>query len=236
MQDITVRFIDGPLRGQTTVIEVGRIVIGRQPGAGGLELKGADTSVSRAHAELVEQDGKIVVRNQSPNGTTVNGKLVIDEAPIESGAVVDIGNQFVLELSWTSFGAETIVHSEAPADAALKQGPLSSPIVRTVIVVYLVGMAAVGLWFGVFAGDDVVADDWPALIAAYENYQTEDVPQDVWAARAAQAERLVRELRELKKQGRRPEIERICRELTHIDRDADSPLYKYGLRNCLQGR
>jgi hypothetical protein len=43
---------------------------------------------------------------------------------------------------------------------------------------------------------------------------------------------LVRELRALKTRGRGYEAEKICRELMSLDRDIDSPLYRYGAR-CL---
>jgi hypothetical protein len=235
MQDITVRFTDGPLRGQKMVVEVGEVAIGRLPGKGGIELKGADTSVSRVHAELVEQDGNIVLRNLSPNGTSVNGKLIIDETKLESGAAVEIGNRFRFELTWQSFGAETVRTVRPGKDAALKKGPLSSPIVRAVLGVYLAGMFAVAVWFAIASGDGIVGDDWPALLTAYQAWQTKDIADEMWRAREARGELLVRELRALRTQGRRNNTQAICRELMSIDSEIDSPLYRYGAR-CLASR
>lgn len=236
MKDVTLTFTAGPLRGESSVIEVGHVVIGRQPGQGGVELKGAETSISRAHAELVEVDGKVVLRNLSPNGTTVNGKLILDEAELETGAILRIGSQFELRLEWWSAAAETIVKQSSKKDKSKeKSGPLASPIVRALLVVYLGGIAAVGIWFGVFAGDEGVADDWPGLVAAYRDYQTDEFAADEWERREREGQILVRELKALRTRGMTGNIEVICRELMNIDGDTDSPLYRYGMQ-CLTSR
>lgn len=236
MQDITVRFLDGPLRGGKLQREVGDVAIGRQPpGDGDIELKGANTSVSREHARLVENDGSIVLRNLSPNGTTVNGKLVVDEVEIKSGAVIEIGDQFRFDVSWQSFGAEVREpKKKAKKAGTAKKGPLSSPVVRAVLVVYLGGLLVLGLWFAVAGDEGSVADDWPELLASYEAWQDPEVGGDEWAEREARAQLLVRELRALKTQGR-GRTSALCRELMSIDGDVASPLYRYGAR-CLADR
>jgi hypothetical protein len=234
MQDVTITFTSGPMRDRKLEFEVGHVLIGRLPGAGGLELKGADTSVSRTHAELVEVDGDIELRNLSPNGTKVDGKLIIDAVRLKPGAKLAVGNAHAFEITWTSFQSEsTVVSGEKDSKADKSKGPLSSPIVRAVIGVYLLGIIVVAIWLGVLAGgDDIAADDWPGLEAAYLAYESSGLSEDERDQRLARAETLVRDLRALRTQGTYQGRDRICRELMRIDRDSQSPLYRYGA-HCL---
>jgi hypothetical protein len=63
--------------------------IGRDPGCG---LRLSDDSVSRAHAELRRADGSWLLRDLgSMNGTWINGRRVIGEAPVHPGDVVLFG-------------------------------------------------------------------------------------------------------------------------------------------------
>ncbi|HNP34703.1 MAG TPA: FHA domain-containing protein [Woeseiaceae bacterium] len=235
MQDVFLKFLDGPMRGQEIEVEVGSVIIGRQPGASGVELKGADVSVSRQHAGLHERDGNIFLSNRSPNGTSVNGKLVLDEVQLKSGAIVEIADQCRFAVSWKTFAAEATRKVRVEKSDALKKGPLSSPVVRTVIGVYLLGMLVVGLWLAHSAGDKGVADDWPELLIEYQAYRPDSVDDSDWQQREERGAILVRELRALKTRGRGYDAESICRELMSLDRDSESPVYRYGAR-CLASR
>ena len=236
MQDVTVRCTAGPMKGFVGEFEVGQLIIGRQPGARGLELKGAGGSVSRQHVELIDKDGIVILRNLSPNGTTVGGKLIVDEVQVRSGATIEIGGKFRLDLEWQTFGAETIVRKNTVSTPVAKQGPLASPVVRAVIGVYMAGMGAVGIWFAL-AGDDslVAADEWPAIEAAYQIYAPEVMDESEHSARMARAEFLVSKLRIQRTQRKTDDVDRICRELMSLDGDAQSPLFQYGAR-CLAAR
>lgn len=236
MQDVTIMFTSGPMRERRFEFEVGRVVIGRLPGGGGLELKGADTSVSREHAVLEEADGDIELCNLSPNGTTVDGKLVLDRIKVMPGAKVSIGDQHAFELNWTSF--ETRIDDVAAKKAAksAKKGPLSSPIVRAVLGVYLAGIIGVALWLGVFSDAEAIAgDDWPGLEAAYLAYEPAGLTDEERQLRMERARTLVRELRALRTQGIEQDSSTICREMMRIDRDSQSPFYLYGAQ-CLGGQ
>lgn len=233
MQDVTVMFTSGPMRERRFEFEVGRVVIGRLPGDGGLELKGADTSVSREHAVLEEADGDIELCNLSPNGTTVNGKLVLDRVKVLPGAKVSIGDQHAFELAWTSFETRIDDAVARKAAKATKKGPLSSPVVRVVLGVYLAGIVGVALWLGVFAdADAIAADDWPGLESAYQAYGPADLTEEERESRLVRARTLVRELRALRTQGIEQGTGSICREMMRIDRDSQSPFYLYGAK-CL---
>ena len=234
MQDVTITFTDGPLRGRTYEFEVGHIQIGRLPGNAGLELKGADTSVSRVHAELRERDGQIEVKNASPNGTMVNGKLILESVIIRPDAELKIGANHPFTVNWTTFedyarADKTVEIKAVPA----AQGPMSSPIVRAVLGVYVLGMVVVGVWLMLSDdGGGAVADDWPTLMAAYSDFDVADMGDELRQSRTAKAESLVRELRLQEIQGYGRDAGTICRDLMSIDGDARSPVYQYGAR-CL---
>lgn len=62
------------------------VVVGRQAG---LLLAGASTNMSRYHAELVERDGQLIVRDLgSKNGTFVNRSRIESEASVEAGDIL----------------------------------------------------------------------------------------------------------------------------------------------------
>ena len=235
MQDVTITFTGGLLKGRIFDFEVGRVPIGRAPGEGGLELKGADASVSRLHAELVEDGGDILLNNRSSNGTTVDGKMVLDSTQLESGALIEIGDMHPFTVHWSSVGVTQVI---APSGRAKKKaapgkpGPLSSPIVRAVIGVYLIGLIGLGVWLRLDSAGDATGDDWPALAAEYADYRGAGQGDDTRQARAARAEALVRQLRAMRIQGIGDRAQPLCRELMSLDGDPKSPLFQYGAR-CL---
>jgi hypothetical protein len=186
------------------------------------------------HAELLEDGGGVKLKNKSPNGTIVNDEVVLGVESIQPGAVVSIGPRHPFTVSWKSFRNYTPEdEQEDKQEKTESQGPLSSPIVRAVIAIYLVGILAFAVWLSISDSDDSVAnDDWPTLSAAYANYRADNLGDDAREERAARAEDLVRELRVMKTQGLVVDAERICREMMSIDKDPKSPLYQYGVR-CL---
>jgi hypothetical protein len=232
MQDVTITFTDGLLKGRNFDFEVGRVPIGRLPGPGGLELKGADASVSRLHAELVERGADIELKNLSPNGTYVDGKLVLDTALVHSGALVEIGDDHPFKVHWSSVGATQAIATKAAKKAPTKRatGPLASPVIRAVIGVYLLGIIGVAIWLKLDSSAGATSDEWPALAASYDGYEVANA--DAKPARAARAEELVRKLRVAKIRGAQRDVESICRELMSVDGDVKSPLFQYGAR-CL---
>jgi pSer/pThr/pTyr-binding forkhead associated (FHA) protein len=236
MQDVTITFTAGPMKDGEFEFEVGNLPIGRQPGPNGLELMHADQSVSRVHAELVEHEGQITLQNHSPNGTTVAGKLVLDTVPIRPGTKVQVGNSHVFEVSWTSFTAsQRDKGKDKKGQNVASQGLLASPLVRSVIGVYLLGMVVLVIWLSISGGDRKVTDDWPQLAKAYAAYQPEGVSAETLSENAARAEILVHELRVFKTQGQRNNVRQLCREIMSIDQDINSPLFRYGAR-CLGSR
>lgn len=236
MKDVTIHVKAGALRGRSFECEVGRVVIGRQPPEGGFQLQGSDTSVSRVHAELVEDGPDIVLKNLSPNGSRVNGEVILESVVLQPQDEIGIGNQYVFVLDWATFTAAATDQkkdTEADKESLLTTGPLASPIVRAVLVVYLLGIVGVAGYF-IFTGGEpaVAADVWPDLELAYTDYLQGSVPSEQAAERLRIAGNLVREVRSLKTRGLYREIQPMCRELMRLDEDTRSPVYRYGA-SCL---
>ena len=229
MQDVTITFIAGPMTGSEAEFEVGEVLIGRMPGTGGLELKHASGSVSRVHAELVENNGELSLKNHSPNGTTVEGKLTLDVVAIHPGAEIQVGDNHTFQVNWVSFNPRS--HDGKKDDksqAPQKPGVLASPVVRSVIGVYMLGMVALAVWEADSGSGNVIGNDWPRLEEAYASYHPEGVSPDVLAQRVIRAQTLVGKLRVFETLGRRDDAQTICREIMSLDSDIQSPLFQYG--------
>lgn len=234
MQDVTITFTRGPMSGNAIEFEVGELNIGRQPGHDGLELKNAETAVSRIHAVLEELDGKITLHNRSSHGTQIDGKSIFDSVELEPGAEVSIGANHDFRVEWTSFtGSNKPEDGPEPEKSPAAPGPLASPVIRAVIVVYLLAMVGVAVWVsGARNKGGVAADDWPELQAAYEAYATETQSAKLHAERMARAEVLLREVRTLKTRGMHEAVAPVCREIMGLDKEVASPLFQYGAE-CL---
>jgi pSer/pThr/pTyr-binding forkhead associated (FHA) protein len=87
--------LSGVLIGRKFVLSQDKYVIGRGPGA---EIDTRDDMVSRSHAELFKQNGRVIIRDlKSHNGIYVNN-CKIDQWTLKDGDVVRMGNtlfQFV---------------------------------------------------------------------------------------------------------------------------------------------
>lgn len=236
MQDVTITFTRGTSTGNPLKFELGEVFIGTQPGPRGLLLKNANhKEVSRLHARLQDSEGVVELYNLSISGTRVDGKLVQGSIKLNPGAKIAIGANHVFLIEWESFvrvnKAETADGQERRT--AAPAGPLASPIVRSVIAVYLLSMVGLMYWLSsTNTGTGVAADDWPQLRNGYEAFQPGTISPELRNQRLARAELLVRELRALKTQKNAEDIEPVCRQIMAVDSDIHSPLFQYGA-GCL---
>jgi hypothetical protein len=231
MQDVKVTFISGPQKGQVQEFEVGDVVIGRLPGARGLELQSADADVSRQHARLAEKEGGVELYNLSPNGTLVGGKIILDSVALEPGTEVAIGANHSFVLDWAVFATGSV--NEANQAAKTKSpGALASPVIRAVLVVYLLGMVAMVFWLSSSDEQALSADEWPQLVAAYEGYESPGLTEELRAERLARVEELMYEAQALQIRGLDKHLGPICREIMGVDNNVRSPLFQYGAK-CL---
>ena len=82
--------LSGPLDGKTWPFER-EITIGRDDAVAGACIT-LDRYISRRHAQVREDDGRLVLADlESRNGTKVNGELVSGDAAIEIGAPFMVG-------------------------------------------------------------------------------------------------------------------------------------------------
>jgi len=241
MQDLRIDFTDGPMAGESKRFDLGAVALGREPiaesGQVVLTLRGADASVSRNHVVIVDNHGQVLLRNLSGNGTTVDGKLVLEEQLLKPGSIIRVGNSHEFTTDWQLVGtAQTLANQDAKKDNTPKvasQGMLGSPIVRALLAVYLLGIVAVAVWMslrGEFATE--IRDEWPTLSAAYEDYQPDGLTAPEKLRRTAIAESIIIRLRVHKSNERNASVQRLCRELMRLDADIQSPLYRYGAQ-CL---
>jgi hypothetical protein len=78
----------GPLKGEVFYLESFPVSIGRDPGC---DLFLNNMTVSREHAAIERDDGRIIVHDQeSLNGTWVDGKIV-EKAELYEGSLLQIG-------------------------------------------------------------------------------------------------------------------------------------------------
>lgn len=238
MQDVLIRFKKGSMAGQIFQHTVGELAVGREPrpesGQESLVLVGADDAVSRTHMLLQDKNGEMTVRNLGANGTKVNGKLVTESAKIESGAVIAIGKHHEFSVSWQLVGGRKKKDQKAAAtESVASSGLLGSPMVRAILGFYLLAMVAVAAYLSIAGGNNSKHDDeWPALSAAYEEYQPSELTADEKNARAEKAKAALIQLRVLRTNDMEDDIKLLCRKLMHIDSDINSPIYQYGAK-CL---
>ncbi len=242
MHSVTLVFTRGPMEGERAEYDLGALTFGREPspqesGQVTMVLKGAESSISRNHATLLDSDEGVVLRNLSGNGTLVDGKLVLEDSVLKSGSTIRVGASHEFEVTWELVGGADAGREESSisAGALVKAGPLASPVVRALLVVYLLGILGVVGWLMTRPADGThVADDWPALEASYTQYVTENLDETVSAMRVEKAAAIVKQLRVLRIKGRTEDVNRLCRELMAMDADINSPIYRYGAK-CLGG-
>ncbi|MBI1367529.1 MAG: FHA domain-containing protein [Planctomycetes bacterium] len=97
---IRIQMLTGPNAGLQTTHTETTLSFGRVAG----NTIVIDTPVvSRQHGALVQHEGQWYVQNASPNGTTVNGKLVNDKAPrpLKAGDEVGVGKTKLFAVHFT---------------------------------------------------------------------------------------------------------------------------------------
>jgi ABC-type multidrug transport system ATPase subunit/pSer/pThr/pTyr-binding forkhead associated (FHA) protein len=100
-----IRFIDGPLAGQTLALNKPQLTLGREPGN---DITVNDPAVSRQHARLVQGPNGWVIEKINPQNTVqVNGRDVT-QSPLRNGDMVAIGPvnfQFMEQASMSAVAA-----------------------------------------------------------------------------------------------------------------------------------
>ncbi len=118
---------NGPNPGATYSLDADLMTIGRDPSN---TIAINDAEISRQHARMSAQGGKIVIEdNGSTNGTAINGKRISGPHVLKSGEMISFGEDIVFMFEALSFDPDATVvsaSSSRPA-AAPRQQPVMPP-------------------------------------------------------------------------------------------------------------
>lgn len=226
MRRVTLTVRGGPMEGARREVQLGRLVLGRNPGADGYLLTG-DVQVSRRHGELVEERGRVVYRNLSPNGSRVDGEPESGDRVLAPGAVLELGAHRV-EVRFEPSPADR--QTAAAAGGLWSSGPLARPAVRIALAAYFVALAGLVTAATLGGGRDL-STLWNEARESYRTeYRSGELEAEERAARLDEADRLFHRLLALERSERWDEARAVCRRLMAIDGDAASPLYRFAAR------
>jgi hypothetical protein len=227
----------GPTAGSRIELELGRIELGRDPGPDGVLLPG-DSQVSRLHGELREDQGRIMYRNLSPNGTLIDRAIVHEERELAPGAEIRLGSDYLIEVQFRPRERPAKTAPQSESGAFWQSGPLARPVVRAVLAVYLTALVALVVFLSL-RGQPTVLDQFaPARREYLASYRPAGIDPETKSARLARADRLVTELFALERAESWGGARLACREMMAIDGDPRSPVYRFAARHlgALAGR
>lgn len=239
--NVKLQFDSGPMRGDRHEVDLGTLVVGREPqiegGETSFKLAGATQAISRSHFKLIYRLGCVYLQNQSANGTKVDGKVVFEEQELAPGTVVEPEQGTRITLSWTPLrrmGADTDTSKESESSASvLNSGPLASPLVRIVLAVYLLAVAGFAVWLSQDNSENAYnAQEVATLKSQYEVWANNNYDEKVVAAKLDVIGKRTETLQVLLSRGDRHAARVICRELMAVDGSIKSPLYQYAA-TCL---
>ncbi len=116
---------NGPNPGSTYSLDAEQMTIGRDPGN---TIPINDPEISRYHAKMMAQGGKIVIEdNGSTNGTSINGKRISGPHVLKSGEMIAFGEDIVFTFEALNFDPDATVISSSKPPAAPRQQPVARP-------------------------------------------------------------------------------------------------------------
>jgi len=119
----------GPNPGATYTLDLSQTTIGRD---GGNSISINDAEVSRYHARMTSQGGKIVLEDLgSTNGTSVNGNRISGPHVLKSGEMIGFGEDIVFLFEAENFDPDATVLSAAVHPNSQPQ-PAAAPRQRPV--------------------------------------------------------------------------------------------------------
>lgn len=229
MKNVVLMVRKGPTAGSRIELELGRVELGRDPGPDGVLLPG-DSQVSRLHGELREDQGRIVYRNLSPNGTLVDRAIVREERELAPGAEIRLGIDYLIEVQFRPRERPAKAALQGESGALWRTGPLARPAVRVILAVYLIALIALAVFLSL-GGQPTVLDQFaPARREYLVSYRPAGIDPEARRARLARADRLVTDLFALERAESWEDARLACRELMAIDGDPRSPVYRFAAR------
>ena len=237
MKNVILLVRKGPTAGNRIELELGRVELGRDPGPDGVLLPG-DSQVSRLHGELREDQGRIVYRNLSPNGTLVDRAIVREERELTPGAEIRLGSDYLIEVQFRPRERPAKAAPQGEPGALWRSGPLARPAVRAVLAIYLIALVALVVFLSLH-GEPTVLDQFATTRREYlASYRPAGIDPEAKKARLARADRLVTDLFALERTESWEGARLACRELMAVDGDPHSPIYRFAARHlgALAGR
>ena len=114
----------GPTPGTTYPLGDGQTTIGRDPSN---TISINDAEISRHHARMTLQGGKIVLEDMgSTNGTTVDGNRISGPHVLKAGEMISFGEEIVLMFEALTFDPDATVLSSRPISTP-RQEPVAPP-------------------------------------------------------------------------------------------------------------
>ena len=227
MRTVVVEIRKGPLEGTELQLELGHVVLGREPGPGGILLSG-DQQISRRHGELLEERGQLIYRNLSANGTWVNRELIRQQQVLRPGAELRLGDRTLLELRFeASEPTSALTEIVGEGGNVARRGPLAKPLVRALLLTYILGVVALGLFFHSSSSS---RDDFEPVREDYALYRPAEASEVVLEGRLTRAAQLARRLEAFERRESWTRARATCRELMALDSDPDSPIYRFAAR------
>lgn len=115
----------GPNPGATYALDADQITIGRDP-TNTITIN--DPEISRHHARMNAQGGKIVLEdNGSTNGTAVNGNRIAGPHVLKPGEMIAFGDDISFVFEALSFDPDATVVSSPQPSVAPRQQPVAAP-------------------------------------------------------------------------------------------------------------
>ncbi|OQX65381.1 MAG: hypothetical protein B6I38_04445 [Anaerolineaceae bacterium 4572_5.1] len=114
----------GPTPGTTYPLDDIQTTLGRDPSN---TISINDAEISRHHARMTLQGGKIVLEDMgSTNGTSVDGKRISGPHVLKAGEMVSFGEEIVLIFEALNFDPDATVVSSRPISTP-RQEPIAPP-------------------------------------------------------------------------------------------------------------
>ncbi|MBT3189965.1 MAG: FHA domain-containing protein [Anaerolineae bacterium] len=116
---------NGPNPGAIYALDADLMTIGRDPSN---TIPVNDPEISRQHARMSAQGGKIVIEdNGSTNGTSINGRRISGPHVLKSGEMISFGEDIVFMFEALNFDPDATIASSSSPAAAPRQQPVTPP-------------------------------------------------------------------------------------------------------------
>ncbi|HIE24564.1 MAG TPA: FHA domain-containing protein [Anaerolineales bacterium] len=117
---------NGPNPGATYALDGEVMTVGRDPSN---TIAINDPEISRQHARMMLQGGKIVIEdNGSTNGTAINGRRISGPHVLKTGEMIAFGEDIVFMFEALNFDPDaTVLSSSSHPSAVPRQAPVPPP-------------------------------------------------------------------------------------------------------------